>query len=135
MQALEHEANVEERPLRDLLRQLSRDGSLLVQQEVALARRELADKAARLQQDFAALALGGVILFVGVLTLTAALVLLLSLVMPAWASSVAVGAAISAIGALLLVRGKARLARLDLKPEQALESVQRDVDAVQEAAR
>jgi hypothetical protein len=135
MQALEHEASIEERPLRDLLRQLSRDGSLLVQQEVALARRELADKAGRLQRELAALALGGVVLFVGVVTLCAALVLSLALVLPAWLAAAAVGVAISGLGALLLLRGKVRLARLDLKPERALESVQRDVAAVQEATR
>jgi hypothetical protein len=56
-------------------------------------------------------------------------------VLPAWAAATAVGVALSALGALLLLRGKARLARLDLKPEKALESVRRDVDAVQEAAR
>lgn len=135
MEALHTEANVEERPLRDLLRQLSRDGSLLVQQEVALARRELADKATRLQAAVAALAIGGVVLLLGAITLVAALVLLLALVMPAWAAAASVGTAVCAIGALLLVRGKARLAKLDLKPEQAMESIQRDVHAVQEAAR
>lgn len=135
MEAVQHEGHVEERPLRDLVRQLSSDGSLLVQQEIALARRELADKAAKLQQDVAALAAGGVVLLLGAMTLIAGLVLLLALVLPAWAAALVVGVTLSAVGALLLLRSKARLARLDLKPQQALDSVERDVHAVREAAR
>ena len=125
---------VEQRPLSELVAQLSRDGSLLVKQEIALAKQELADKAEVVQKHAAAMALGGVVLYTGSLALTAGIILLLAQVVAAWLSALLVGVALATTGAVLLLRGKKKLSDLSLRPDQSIRSVQRDVAAVKEAA-
>jgi hypothetical protein len=134
-QIFERGAPIEERPLRDLVSQLSRDGSLLVKQEIALAKQELADKADALKVHVASLAIGGVVLYTGVLTLTAGVVLLLAQAVAAWLSALLVGVALATVGAILLLRGKKKLSEIQLQPEQTMTSVRRDVEAVKEATR
>ena len=97
---------LEERSLRSLIGQLSRDGSLLVQQEMALAKQELTEKASALAKSGAALAVGGLVLYAGLLAIVAAIVLGLALVLPAWVSALLVGVLFAATGAVLLLRGK-----------------------------
>jgi hypothetical protein len=124
---------VEERSLRSLIGQLSRDGSLLVQQEIALAKQELTEKAGVLAASGASMAVGGLVLYAGVLTITAGFVLALALAMPAWVSALLVGVALAAAGAVMLLRGKKRLTDLDLKPSKTTASVKRDVETLKEA--
>ncbi len=126
---------LEQRPLGELLGQLTRDLSLLVQQEVSLAKREANEKLRQVGKSLASLAIGGVVLHVGALPLTAAITLLLAEALPAWLAALIVGVAISAVGAVLLQKGKQSLQQLDLKPEQLSENVKRDVDAIKEAVR
>jgi hypothetical protein len=124
----------EEQPLRDLVGRLSQDGSLLVKQEIALAKQELGEKARRLGTQATLLALGGVALYTGFLALVAGLILLVAKGVDAWVAALLVGTAIATPGAILLLRGKNNLGKLDLKPTQTVESVRRDIDAVKEAA-
>jgi Flp pilus assembly protein TadB len=124
---------LEERSLRSLIGQLSRDGSLLVQQEMALAKQELTEKASALAKSGAALAVGGLVLYAGLLAIVAAIVLGLALVLPAWVSALLVGVLFAATGAVLLLRGKKGLADLDLKPSKTAASVKRDIETMKEA--
>jgi hypothetical protein len=128
-------AQPEDQPLREIIGQLSRDGSLLVKQEIALAKLELSEKAARFRTQATVIAAGGIALYTGALALVAGLILLLALAMPAWASALLVGTAIATVGAVLLLRGKNNLEKLDLKPDQTVTNVRQDVDAIKEAAR
>ena len=124
---------LEERSLRSLIGQLSRDGSLLVQQEMALAKLELTEKARVLAKSGAAIAVGGLVLYAGLLTIVAGLVLALALVLPAWVSALLVGVVVAAAGAVLLLRGKKELTDLDLKPNKTAASVKRDIETMKEA--
>jgi hypothetical protein len=124
----------EERPLADLLGKLSQDGSLLVKQEIALAKQELGDKARRLGTQATMLVGGGITLYTGALVLVAGFILLLAEVVAAWVAALLVGTAIATVGAVLLLRGKNNLEKVDLKPRQAADSVRRDIEAVKEAA-
>lgn len=125
----------EDRPLGDLIGQLSRDGSLLIKQEIALAKLELSEKAARLKTQAAFIAAGAIALYTGALALVAGLILLLAEVTPAWVAALLVGTAIATVGAVLLLRGKNNLARLDLTPEKTVSNLRQDVHAVTEATR
>jgi hypothetical protein len=135
MQAPHIGGPVEERPLRELLAELSRDGSLLVQQEIALAKQELSDKVGHVKRHAATIAVGGVLCQMAALALTAGIILLLALAMPAWVSAILVGVALAVVGGTLLMTGKKRLGQVDLKLEKTSESVQRDVQALKEVTR
>ncbi len=125
----------EQRPLAELVAQLSQDVSQLVRQEIELAKREAAEKLRGFWAGASSVALGGVICHVGVLALTAALILLLAEAMSGWLAALIVGVVHTAIGALLLRRGAARLNELRLEPEQVTASLRNDVEVFKEAIR
>jgi len=126
---------VEDRSLRELVAQLSRDGSTLLRQEIALAKTELGESAKRLRQAVVAAATGALVMYAGALTLLAALVLLLGQVMPTWLSALLVGGVVTLVGVVLLGRGKAALDRVEVLPKQAMDNVERDVEMMKEAVR
>jgi O-antigen/teichoic acid export membrane protein len=78
--------------------------------------------------------LGVAALAAGLLVLLAAAVLALATLMPAWGAALVVGGAVTALGVLLLMSSKAKLSRVNLKPEQTIDSVQSDVSAIKKAA-
>lgn len=103
------------RSLPDLLRELRDEALTLVQQEVHLARTEVAEKIDDAQRVLAASALGLALLMAGLVTLTlgAAAALYAGLVAldvapmtAGWVSPVAVGIVVIAIGAALASRAK-----------------------------
>jgi Putative Actinobacterial Holin-X, holin superfamily III len=124
---------LEERPLTELLTNLSRDATLLAQQEVALAKQEAADKLGMVKAELVGLVLGAVLLHSGVLALVSALILALAAVVAPWLAALVSGGALFAIGGALLLKAKSRLAGLDLSPSRATASVKHDVRAAKEA--
>ena len=122
-------------PLSALIAKLSRDVSLLVRQEVALAKQEAAGKLTTLKTEAVGLGLGVVLAHVGLLVLVAALVLGLAEMMKPWLAALLVATLLLTVGAILLARGKARISRVDLKPQRTLQNIHRDVEAVKEAAQ
>jgi hypothetical protein len=112
----------------DLVKDLSREVSTLVRDEVALAKAEIAQKgrdaAAGMGMLLAALVLGlaaagGSIAF---------LILVLDAWMPSWLAALVVTAAYAAVAGMLAVRGKRRASKAALPvPERTIESVKEDV--------
>jgi uncharacterized membrane protein YqjE len=116
-----------------LVRELTEQVSHLARTEVTLAVREIKGKAKHAGVGAAIAGAGGVFAFYGGATLVATFVLLLALVLPAWA------AALIVTGVLFVVAGIAALvARKQLKqgapmPSPALDSAKEDIQAVKEA--
>jgi cytochrome c biogenesis factor len=68
--------------------------------------------------------------------LTAAAILLIGTAVEPWIAAVIVGVALLAVGGVLALAGRKQVDRATPpKPEQAIESVQRDVEHVKESAR
>lgn len=124
-----------DKPLSELLPQLTKDVTLLAQQEIALAKQEAADKLTVIKTEAVGLTLGAVLLHSGLLALVAAITLLLATFLPAWIAALVCGGALAASGGALLLRGKSRLSQLSLGPTLVLENVERDVSAIKEAAK
>jgi hypothetical protein len=82
----------------------------------------------KLAKDAVMLAIGGGILLMGLLTLTAFLVAALGDMLgdEYWLGALIVGALYALIGGILLMRGKSGLQHDDLKPDQTMESLQAD---------
>ena len=132
---LPDEGTLRHEPFKDLVTNLSRDVGLLMRQEVALAKEEATAKVSRVKAEAAGLAVGGALVHISVLVFAAALVLGLAELMPPWIAALLSAVVLLGIGGGLLLRGKSRLADLELAPKRTLENVQRDVAAVQEAVR
>lgn len=126
---------LEERPLRDLVLQLSQDASRLVEQEIALAKQEAREKVDQLQTGVLAVSAGALVLQVGFLALAAALILLLAQTLPSWIAALAIGGAFCVVGGLMFAKGKRELQQVDIKPEKTARSVKQDVIAIKEAAQ
>jgi hypothetical protein len=127
--------DVNDRPLTELVSQLSRDTTLLAQQEIALAKQEAADKLGLLKAEVVGVAIGAVLLHAGVMAALAGGILALALVLPPWAAALLSGLALLAAGAVLLLKAKSRLAQLELAPKAVVRNVKEDVQAVKEAAK
>lgn len=123
-----------ERPLTSLFTDLMRESSTLVQQEIALAKAEVTEKATQAGKSVAALAVGGAVAFVGLLFILMGVTYFLAEVLewPRWVSALVVGLVVAAIGGLLLMKGRRDMEADKLKPQKTLHSLQADKQLVKE---
>jgi uncharacterized membrane protein YqjE len=126
----------EERPLGQLLGDLSRQMTTLVRQEIELARTEMTSTAGAAGRDAALIGLGGAFAYAGLLGLMAAVILALSDagVQP-WLAAAIVAFVFGVIGAFLIVRGRAGLAASDLAPRRTVETIKDDAEFAKERLR
>ena len=122
----------DDRSLRDLFGELVRDVTSLVGKEITLARRETSEKLVQIGIGLAALGIGALLAFVGLLVLLDALVLKLAERMnPALAALIA-GGIVAAVGIFLLLRGKANLSAGNLVPSRTAQSLRRDTELIKD---
>ncbi|MCU1386301.1 MAG: hypothetical protein JWL71_4998 [Acidobacteria bacterium] len=113
-----------ERSLGDLFAELSRETSTLVRSEVALAKTELTEKAAKAGRDAAMIAVGGALAHAGLLVIIAAVVLLLVQAgLASWLAATIVGIAVAAVGYIVAQKGITALTHEDLAPRQTMDSM------------
>jgi membrane protein len=125
-----------DKPLGELVQDLSRQTSALIRQEMRLAQVELAEKGRHASKGAGMFGGAGAVALYGVGALVAAAILGLATVLEPWIAAAAVGAALLLVAGLLALTGKKELDEAGPpKPEQALESVQRDVETVKARAR
>lgn len=116
-----------EPPLSELFRQLAQDSATLIKQEMNLARAEMQESVRTITRGALMLAVGGGLLLVGLLALTAFLIVILGQAFDNyWLGALIVGLAYALIGGVLLMNGKNRLQETELKPEQTMRSLQED---------
>jgi hypothetical protein len=116
--------------LGELFGDLAGQTGALVREEVALAKAELTRTATQAGKDIGMLVIGGAVAYAGLLALLAAAILALATALPAWLAALLVGLVIAGVGALLLQRGRAALAHLDVAPRQTMATLAADVEAV-----
>jgi uncharacterized membrane protein YqjE len=113
----------------ELVKDLSRQTSTLLHQEVELAKTELAEKGKKAAVGSAALAAAGVAGLLALGALTAFLVLALDGVMPNWTAALCVALLWALAGAALGLFGRGRLQDMGTPvPEKTIESVKEDVE-------
>ena len=122
----------QERSIAELFGQLSQDMTMLVRQEVQLARAEMSEKLSRLTANLVSVIAGGFVAYVGALALVAALILALNDLanISPWVSALIVGAVLAIVGYAMLRRGLGELKRVDLAPRRTVENIKDDVQAI-----
>lgn len=116
----------EERTFGELLGQLSQDLTLLMRQELQLAKTEISEKISRATSDAVSLAAGGLVAYAGALALVAGIILMLNQVMglAAWLAAVVVSLALGIIG-FVMVRGALRnLKRIEPTPQRTVKTIE-----------
>jgi uncharacterized membrane protein YqjE len=125
-----------DRSVADLVQRLSEQTATLVRDEMRLAQAELQEKGKRAGIGAGMFGGAGLVALYGVGALTAAAILLIGTAVEPWIAAVIVGVALLAVGGVLALAGRKQVDRATPpKPEQAIESVQRDVEHVKESAR
>ena len=124
-----------ERSIATLFSDLARDFSLLLRQEVALAKAEAGEKVAQLGVGVGMMAAGGLVAFAGLIYLMLAGVYALSKVVEPWLAALIVGGAVLVLGAILLFVGKGKLAGDKLVPNRTIRSIKDDAQWAKEQVR
>lgn len=121
--------------LSELLGRLTRELTTLVRQEVDLAKMELTERGRVAAAAGAFLASGAMLLFVGFIALTAAIILALAMVLPAWAAALIVACAYIGLGVVLALIGKQRMERAQPPAPQTLATIKENVEWAKMRAR
>jgi hypothetical protein len=128
------ELRQQERSIGELFGQLSQDMTLLVRQEIQLARTEMTEKLSRFATNLISVATGGFVAYLGGLALVAALILAIrdlaniSLAL----SALIVGAVLAIVGYVMLQRGMKELKASDIAPRRTVENIKDDVQSIKE---
>jgi hypothetical protein len=123
----------DDRSLGELFGDLARDMGILVRQEIGLATTEMSYKASRVGQELAIVAVGGLVLYAGLLALIATIIIGLATAgLPWWLAALVVAVIVTAVGAVLLQRGINSLKHADLAPRQTLETLKEDTQWAKE---
>ncbi|MBE0402448.1 hypothetical protein CZ787_08310 [Halomonas citrativorans] len=119
-----------------LLATVMQEITSLVRNEAELAKAEVSEKTHQAMISLAAIAVAGVVLLGGFLTLLAALVFMLNEVLPPdmtpWLSAIIVGVVVSVIGIVMLKSGLAKLQARNLVPDRTLHSLKTDRELARE---
>lgn len=121
------------RSIADLLRDLGSDASLLVRQELALAKAEIQRNVQQSLQALIIMAAGGFIAFAALIVLLSAVIDgLVAAGFERWLADVIVGGVMAVIGLVLVRSGQAALNATGLAPNRTAANLRRDVDMLKE---
>jgi uncharacterized membrane protein YqjE len=124
-----------ERPVGDLVQELSKQTATLVRQEMRLAQAELQEKGKHAGIGAGMFGGAGVVALYGVGALIAAAIMLIATALEPWLAALIVGVVLLAVAGVLALLGRKQVDQATPpKPERAMESVQRDVEHVKERA-
>jgi hypothetical protein len=132
--AEERSRHTEDAPtVAQLVHDLSQQTSQLVREEMHLAQAEMLDKGRHAGMGLGLFSGAGLLAFFGAASLIATVVLALAVVLPGWAAGLSVTLVLfAAAGVVALVGRKQVQQATPPKPEQAMDNVPRDVQAVKQ---
>jgi Putative Actinobacterial Holin-X, holin superfamily III len=113
------------RSIGQLINDLLRQGSELLQEELALARTEMSGKLPVAGRSVGMIVGGGFLAYAGVLALIAAAIIGLHALLPWWASALVVGVIVLAISYVLIQAGVQNLKHTSMVPRRTLASFKR----------
>lgn len=116
----------EEQSLGSLFSELAGETSLLVRQEVALAKTELTQKATIVGKNIGFLAVGGLVGYAAVLAFLAAAIIGLANFVPAWAAALIVGAIVGIVALFVIMSAMNSLKNTSLSPTETVDSLKED---------
>ena len=120
--------DLKDRPIGELLRQLSQETATLVRQEIDLAKAEVTEKGKKAGMGAGMFGAAGIVGFLALGALTAFLILALNEFLPAWAAALIVTVVYAAIAGVLAMQGKEKVKEASPPvPEQTVETVKGDI--------
>jgi hypothetical protein len=128
--------DLRDRPIGELLKQLSQETTTLVRQELELAKAEMAQKGKRAGMGAGMFGGAGAAALLGLGALSAAAIAALDAAMPLWLAALIVALIWLAVAGALALTGKAKVQQATPPiPEQTQQSVKEDVEWAKTHAR
>lgn len=128
--------DLRDRPIGELLRELSEQTTTLVRQELELAKAELTTKGKQAGIGAGLLGSGGLLAHFGLALLLVALVAGLDTQMKTWVAALVVGLALLALAGILALMGKGRLKKaVPPAPERAIAEAKTTADTTKSAVK
>ena len=125
----------EDRPVGELVQQLSQHTATLVRQELQLAQLEMKEKGKRFGMAGGLFGGAGLVGAYALGAFIATLILLLATFLEPWIAALIVTVVLAAVAGVLGLTGKKQVDEAGPpKPEQAIASTQKDIDEVKERA-
>jgi MFS family permease len=125
----ENRTQLEDRPIAELVRQLSDQTTTLVRREIELAKAEMTAKGKQVGMGAGAFGAAGLVGLYAVGAITACLILALSTAVAGWLAALIVGVVYAIVaGVLALVGKKKTQAGAPPVPERAISSTKEDVE-------
>jgi type IV secretory pathway TrbD component len=125
-----------ERGMGDLVKELSGHVSVLMRQEIELARTEATEKAKKAGVGAGMLGGAGVAALLMLGSLTAFLILVLALAMPDWAAALIVTGVWAVVAGVLALRGREKVREVGPPvPEKTVETMKEDVEWLKDPTR
>ena len=130
----------DERSIGDLIKDLRDETTTLVQQELALAKTEISEKASQAAKNSAYVGVGAVLCYLGLFFALTALAVVLALALDAmglddhgyWLGPLIVGAIVGIVGWSYTQKGLKTLKHQSLTPDKTVQSLQEDKQWLQE---
>jgi hypothetical protein len=113
-----------------LLRRLVSDATTLFAQELALLKAETSGSIRELKTATISMAMGGAVLFAGIIFLLLAAVYGLSNVMDSWLAALIVGGVVTLIGIVMLATGRRKLEPAAMAPHRTAASLRKDSEMI-----
>jgi F0F1-type ATP synthase assembly protein I len=120
--------DLRERPLGDLLKQLSQETATLVRQEIELAKAEVATTGKKAGLGAGLVGAAGIVAFLALGAFTAFLILLLDTFMPGWLAALIVTLVYGAVAGVLAMRGRDKVKEATPPAPQTVETVKEDIE-------
>ena len=132
-----HQVNdLHDQPIGEVAAALTRDLSLLVRQELELAKAEMREKGKVALPGLGMMGAAGAVALLAGGALTAFLVLVLSLFLDDWLAALITGVALAGVAAALALAGKERVEEMGTPlPEQTIETIKEDAAWMKEQAK
>ena len=122
------QTDLRDRPIGDLLKQLSQDTATLVRKELGLAKAEMAQRGKKAGLGAGMFGAAGIVAFLALGALTACFILALAEVMDPWQAALIVALVYAAIAGVLALVGRERVQEAAPPvPQQTVDTVKEDV--------
>ena len=122
-----------DRPLGELVSDMTHDLGLLVRDEIELAKAEMRDSVKRIMSGAIAAAAGAAVAYAGLLTLIAAWALgLVRLGAPAWSAVLILGVVVTVVGGALIWYAVGSFKKANPVPRRAAENLKHSLQRIKE---